>query len=446
MKRSEERTRKAKNRIFAEIEKLLETYDLDGITFGRIAKRLGCQPNAVVYYFNSKMDMLQQFIQDYMVTADTELLPILRSGIEALPPVERFCREIDCIFAVSKRKSRPRLITNHLLITSASFYESFSADLDHKMRQDWENVRQRLDAYREFGILAEERFDDSYLELIFFECAFSLVDIFGIPIQPAEVQLHNTKERLKAAFLKDGLYAPQYRTAEDSAYILHDDMEGAARRYRISEEQIPALKLEVFRHITRLMEEDRLEDITFANLAELCYCQPSGIAYYFENKQDMMLQAIVWRVEQYHPAEPRPDRDSGSNSLTDFCRFVHQHSTASPRQTQNWDFWINYYLLTNINRYPAYLDYFCFFQQRTHDTLLNNVRRFEHTDYLRPGSILPWLFELINFQKFMAIQLIFRNPIPDRQRISRITAERLLRNALRPEYHDAALQILNELG
>ena len=442
MKRSDERTRQAKHRIFREIEALLETYDLDGITFGRIATQLGCQPNSVAYYFNGKMDMLQQFIQDYLVTADTELLPILRSGIEALPPVERFCREIDCIFAVSDHKSRPRLITNHLLISHAAIHESFNTDLNRKMRLDWEANRQLLTAYREFDILAQDRFDDAYLELTFYESLFSLFHIFSLPFWDYEDSLHNIKERLKAAFLKDGLYTPRYRDVDIPGDFPCPDPEETARRYLIPDDQIPALKLEVFRQINRLLEEDRPGEITFARLAELCFCQPSGIAYYFKDKDDMLLQALVWKLEKIH-ADSRADLPGPHLGFNDFCRLIDEAIRRSPDGRSRWSFWVNYYLLSNLNRSPQFRDYYGFYQRRGYNYWLSCMDSIAHDPCLIEENVRPAFSELVTFLEGLSSHLLFQVPIMDQERLLYITQRRLLSRFVRPEHLEETLRSLS---
>ena len=443
MKRSEERTRQAKHRIFTEIDALLETYDLDGITFGRIAKRLGCQPNSVAYYFNNKTDMLQQFIQDYMVTADTELLPVLRSGIDALPPVERFCREIDCIFSVSDHKSRPRLIANHLLISHAAIHKSFNIDLDRKMRQDWDSNRNLLTAYRKFEILAEDRFDDAYLELTFYESLFSLSHIFSLPVWDCEASLHNTKERLKAAFLKDGLYTPQYRNVDLSNDLPFPDMEESSHRYIVPDDQIPALKLEVFRSINRLLEADRPGDITFAKLAELCYCQPSGIAYYFKDKDDMLLQALVWKLEQIKAA-PSDGVPAETPDFGTFCRLIAEILYSNPAYRDRWTFWANYYLLSNLNRSPDFRHYYSFYRKRNYSYLLTRMDRFSQDPCLIGENMRPAFLELATFREGLSSHLLFQVPVMDMDRLLRITQRRLLSHFVRPEYLEEALRRLEQ--
>lgn len=441
MKRSEERTRRAKHRIFTEIEALLKTYDLDGITFGRIAKRLDCQPNSVAYYFDNKMDMLQQFIQDYLVTADTELLPILRKGIEALPPVERFCREIDCIFSVSDHKSKPRLITNHLLISHAAIHESFNADLDRKMRQDWEANRKLLAAYWEFDILARDRFDDAYLELTFYETLFSQARIFSFPVWDYEASVHNVKERLKAAFLKDGLYTPRYREVDTSDDFFRSGAEEASRCYAVPDDRLPALKLEVFRQINRLLEEDRPGEITFARLAEFCYCQPSGIAYYFKNKDDMLLQALVWKIEKVE-ANRHTGLPGGTLGLAGFCRLIDGIIHSSPIDDSRWSFWANYYLLSNLNRSSEFRDYFGFYQRRSYSDWLTRMDRFAGEPSLIGENIRPAFFELAMFREGLSSHLLFQVPIMDVDRLICITRRRLLSRCVRPEYLEDALRSL----
>ena len=73
MKHSEERIQRAKSRIFEQIDVLLQTGDLESVSFAKIADGLGCRPNSVVYYFEDKMDMLVQYIQSHVVTSDINL-------------------------------------------------------------------------------------------------------------------------------------------------------------------------------------------------------------------------------------------------------------------------------------------------------------------------------------------------------------------------------------
>ena len=443
MKRSEERTSAAKRRIFEQIEALMDTHNMTDITFGKIAKRLGCQPNSVAYYFNNKMDMLQQFTQEHMRTADTVYMPVLRAGIESLPPVERFCREIDCFFAASEQKSKPHLLNNYFLISNAPLRSEFNEDLSRKIRLDQEENRRRLEAYLPLGILEESRFRDAFVEGEFYDSSFSLTRIFNFPIWAREDRLHNAKERLKAAFLKDGLYTPQYRKVVLPKDFPCADMAAAEARYRVPDDRIPALKTEVFRQINRLLEEDRPDDITFARLGELCYCQPSGIAYYFKNKEDMILQALIWKAESHLREQSREpaSRPQKRWDLAECCRLICHFTDVEPLANR-YNFWVNYLVLSNLNL-PAYRDYFCFSERRNANRLHAALRRFAQEPFFREENLEEAFAEMYFFHDGIAMHDLFKTPLTEPKNLIRITRRRFARLLIREEYLEEAFALLD---
>ena len=437
MKYSEERVRKAKTRIFEQIEMLLNDYDMQAITFGNIAKRCGCQPNSIAYYFKDKMDMLQQFIQDYVITADAELLPVLRAGLQELPPVERFCREIDCFFAVSDHKSKLRLLNNYFLITNSPLRSEFCEDLGRKCMLDTQNCLELLGSYRKFDILSEERFYDAYIELNFFISAFSVIHVFDIPLWNYQDILHNTKERLKEAFLKDSLYKAHLLDTSIPAGYPCVDMETAQNRYAPEGDGMSAVKREVYRAIERLLTANRAGDITFSKLAELCYCQPSGIAYYFKSKQDMLLQFIIHHVENeyadnHHPAASLPEN---TWTLENFCRAIHSLCGRNMFEESSLVFWINYILISNLASEPSYKDYYCFYVKRKYDDILEHIEHFHSAGILQEENIPQAFSELTMFCEGQSALMLFRSPIVEPERLRRTVSARLLRMFLKPEYH-----------
>ena len=444
MKRSEKRTQQAKQRIFEQIEILMNNHDLNEITFSKIAKRIGCQPNSVAYYFDSKMDMLLQFMQGYIITADTELLPVLRQGIEAFPPVEKFCREIDCLFAVSDHKSKPRLLNNYFLVSNAPLHSEFCEDLNRKTRQDMENIRTLLEGYKHTGLLCEERFDDTYIELEFYIGTFSLMHIFKFPIYRYEDMLHNVKEYLKARFLKDGVYVPSYRTVVLPNDYYCADIEAAEKHYSSNDKNVPSLKLEILQTINALLSQNRPDDITFSKLAELCYSQPSGIAYYFRDKDDMLLQALILKIER----GSKKERSEAKNlhfrdtSLASLCDDIHALCSVGLWK-DSFSFWANYFIISGIATKPEYRDYFCYFQRKKCNIIIQLISRFIEEDFFESDAMQTALSEIFCFKDGYALHLLFQSPLLEAEKLKRITENRYIRKLIKPAYHDEAFDYLN---
>lgn len=444
MKRSEKRTQQAKQRIFEQIEILMNTYALSEITFSKIAKRIGCQPNSVAYYFENKMDMLLQFMQDYIVTADTELLPVLREGIEDLPPVERFCKEIDCLFAVSDHKSKPRLLNNYFLVSNAPLHSEFCEDLNRKTRQDMENIKFLLEGYKHSGLLCEERFEDTYIELEFYIGTFSLMHIFQYPIYRYEDMLHNVKEYLKSRFLKDGMYTPSYRPVVLPNDYYCANTESAEKRYSTNDKNIPSLKLEVLQAINILLSQNRPDDITFSKLAELCYSQPSGIAYYFKDKDDMLLQALILRIERVSKSEQLEVKNPhfSDRSLTALCDDIHAICGVGLLK-DSFSFWANYFIISGIATKPEYRDYFCYYQRKRCDSFLQIMSRFNQEDFFEADALQAALSEMFCFKDGYALHLLFQAPLLEPEKLKRITEKRYVGKLTKPEYHAEAFNYLD---
>lgn len=445
MRRSEIRTQQAKHRIFEQIEILMNTHALSEITFSKIAKRLGCQPNSVAYYFKNKMDMLQQFMQDYIVTADTELLPILRKGIDDLPPVERFCREIDCLFAVSEHKSKPRLLNNYFLVSNAPLHSEFCEDLNRKTQQDMENIKNVLKNYEGLEILCEERFDDTYIELEFYIGAFSLMHIFKFPLYCYENMLHNVKEQIKCSFLNDGLYTSDYRPVVIPKDFFCSDLEAANAKYHHNDTNMPALKLEILHSINTLLAQNRPGDITYSKLAELCYSQPSGIAYYFDDKDDMILQALILKIERIKRREDAaaPNFIPGDKSLCALCDDIHLICNVGLLK-DSYSFWANYFIVSGIATKPAYREYFCFYQRRKYDQFVEILSRFRQEDFFEADALQPTLAEMSCFKDGYALHLLFQAPLFEPDKLKRIIEKRYIRKLIKPKYHVDAFNYLNK--
>ena len=436
MLKDDTRTRQVKLRIFEQIESLLGQYTMQEITFAQIAKLCSCQPNSITYYFESKLDMLLQFTEYYIAKEKREL-PQLRITPPGLSAVQRFCREIDILFSVSDRKPKPRLLSNYFILSNSPLHPEFQRYLSDAVIQEDQMYLEILHSYQQENILCETRFTAAYAELCFYTNAFSIFHIFDIPIWEYAAQLHNVKESLKASFLKDGLYTPDF--TDISVPLQHPGGYAGGTQLRQPESdqlsQMPDMKKRVFAIIEELLEADRLNEITFSYLAKRCYCQPSSITYYFKSKMDMLLQFAVYYVENRLAASTGTAPKNGERLPTAeaFLQFLDSVFICAFHKSKVL-YWVNYIVISNMPSAPKFSEYLRFSIHRKSRQYWEAITFYQEHGLLNEDAIPRAFSELTFFSNAFALLNIFQVPITEQELLLRTVRARLIAMFLKREF------------
>ncbi len=85
----------------------------------------------------------------------------------------------------------------------------------------------------------------------------------------------------------------------------------------------PTKKL-IFEVIAHLLAEGGVEKVTYTNISERAYLQRASIAYYFDNRQDMLLKFFEHFLSSINPAELVMEllETATDDPVADFCRLI----------------------------------------------------------------------------------------------------------------------------
>ena len=199
---------------------------------------------------------------------------------------------------------------------------------------------------------------------------------------------------------------------------------------------VSELQEAVFEHIARLLREDRKDDITFSYLAKHCYCQTSSIAYYFENKTDMLLQFTKYHLHKFYsksteytytPPEGLSDEEAFDKFILDVVEGSYKRSKVV--------YWINYLVICNA---PANQEFYHYLKL----SLLRKLHRYQtivhyytQKGILKEEKLYQLFHELCFLGDSIALTNIFQIPITDKSYFETFTHGRLLSAFLKPEYY-----------
>jgi len=192
--------------IFDAIEHLLLEEGPESLTYANISARCHLHTNTITYYFKNKEDMMLQFFQ-HVVERDSSMRPAFFHGVgEGMTPVESFCSFIDYVVECKHLRSETRRLINLYILPNLYTSDEVQSMIRQINEHSYKTEYQAIEFYRTQGIIEDERVDDAFADLLFAAYGYSLLLIFGVECPESDRALHNTKERLKKAFLKDGLY------------------------------------------------------------------------------------------------------------------------------------------------------------------------------------------------------------------------------------------------
>ncbi len=192
--------------VFDAIESLLLEEGPDGLTYANISARCHLHTNTITYYFNNKEDMMLQFFK-HVVERDNAMRPVFFYRVdEGVTPVEAFCAFIDYVVDCEHLRSEVRRLINLYVLPDLYTSDQVQNLIRQINELSYKAEYQTVEFYRTLGILEDSRLQDAFADLTFAAFGNSLLLIFGVECPDHKRATHNTKERLKKAFLKDGFY------------------------------------------------------------------------------------------------------------------------------------------------------------------------------------------------------------------------------------------------
>ena len=87
--------------------------------------------------------------------------------------------------------------------------------------------------------------------------------------------------------------------------------------------------------IIDLLREGSLEDITFARVADRCHLHPTSVTYYFESKDDMLLQCLERLLFPPHTLSAPwvPNSLEVPDAVDNFCRLIDSLLKVNPHMS-----------------------------------------------------------------------------------------------------------------
>ncbi|NMB20160.1 MAG: TetR/AcrR family transcriptional regulator [Firmicutes bacterium] len=195
-----------KHLVFNAIESLLLEEGPESLTYGNISARCHLHTNTITYYFNNKEDLMLQFFQ-HVIKRDTERKPVFFYRVEdGMSPVEAFSAFVDYTVDCKHLRSEVRRLINLYLLPHLYSSDAVRSLVFHINEMSIDAEYDAIQVYKKLGIIEETREREAFADLTFTSFGNSLLLIFGVECRDSDLALHNAKERIKKAFLKDGLY------------------------------------------------------------------------------------------------------------------------------------------------------------------------------------------------------------------------------------------------
>ena len=196
-----------KLKIFAAITALFSEGGVEKVTMANIGALCGLHKSSLVYYFQTKEEMLRAYYQYYLEEHDKAFFQDIEAFYESRDKTpESFCALIDLITTQSRDTPSLSDIASVDILYLATKDDALAHILDDKFNRMEAFFRTLFARYLPIGFLDERRFEDCCSDFLFTLGSILYLTLYSIRLRGHEEAILRNLAEVKGRFLKDGLY------------------------------------------------------------------------------------------------------------------------------------------------------------------------------------------------------------------------------------------------
>lgn len=196
----------------------------------------------------------------------------------------------------------------------------------------------------------------------------------------------------------------------------------------------------IFDTITKLLLEEGLTGISYAKISARCHLHINTITYYFDGKDDMLLQCFEHIVEQERSQLPSyyfriPEDSSPVEAL---CRVV-DHILDHGRLMSPIRRMLNMYLLPNVNLSPRVRDFLRRIDRESIEIEYRAITLYQQTGILDAGRLRSAFADLSLISSGYSLMQFFQIESRDSELALQAAKERIKKSLLKDGLYPVSL-------